>query len=85
MTAESGGGPGSRRRARSEKTMKIRYFADTDTLYIELRDLEIAETRDLDQDTIIDVDANGSLLALTFEHASTRTDLSELIVEGIAA
>ena len=65
--------------------MKIQYFRDTDTLYIEFRNQEIAETRDLDANTLMDVDAEGNLLAITFEHASTRTDLTQLTVEGIAA
>ena len=65
--------------------MKIQYFSDTDTLYIEFREHAIAETRDLDENTVIDVDAEGGLLALTFEHASKRADLSRLIVEGLAA
>lgn len=65
--------------------MRIQYFSDTDTLYIEFRARAIAETRDLDQNTVIDVDADGNLLGLTFEHASTRADLSEVIVEGMAA
>jgi len=64
--------------------MKIRYFAATDTLYIELRDHGIVDTRDLDENTTMDVDADGNVLALTLEHASTRTDLSQLILEGIA-
>ncbi|MEX2471585.1 MAG: DUF2283 domain-containing protein [Gemmatimonadota bacterium] len=65
--------------------MKIRYFEDTDTLYIEFNDHPIVETRDLDQNTTIDVDAEGNVLAMTFEHASTRTDVRRLTVEGIAA
>jgi uncharacterized protein YuzE len=65
--------------------MKIQYFQDTDTLYIEFRKHEIAESRDLDENTLIDIDAEGNVLALTFEHASTRTDLTQLTVEGIAA
>lgn len=65
--------------------MKIRYFEDTDTLYIEFRDEGIVETRDLDENTTIDVDATGNLLAITFEHASERTDVRHLTVEGIAA
>ena len=65
--------------------MKIQYFPDTDTLYIEFREHAIAETRDLDENTLIDVDVNGSLLSLTFEHASKRADLSRLVVEGLAA
>ena len=65
--------------------MKIRYFEDTDTLYIEFRDSGIAETKDLDENTTIDVDAQGNVLAITFEHASKRTDIRHLTLEGIAA
>ena len=65
--------------------MKVSYFNDTDTLYIEFRDSDIAESKDLDENTILDVDANGNVCAITFEHASERTDVRHLIVEGIAA
>lgn len=65
--------------------MKIRYFEDTDTLYIEFKDRPIAETRDLDENTTLDLDAQGNVLAMTFEHASARTDVHRLTVEGIAA
>jgi len=65
--------------------MKISYFDDTDTLYIEFRDSDIEESKDLDENTILDVDAKGNVCAITFEHASRRTDVSHLIVEGIAA
>jgi hypothetical protein len=37
--------------------MKVRYFEDTDTLLIELRDAPATETRDLDENTIMDLDA----------------------------
>jgi uncharacterized protein YuzE len=65
--------------------MKISYFDDTDTLYIEFRDSDITESRDLDENTVLDVDTKGNVCAITFEHASQRTDVSQLIVEGIAA
>lgn len=65
--------------------MKVSYFADTDTQYIEFRDSGVAESKDLDENTILDVDAKGNVCAITFEHASRRTDVSHLIVEGIAA
>jgi uncharacterized protein YuzE len=65
--------------------VKIQYFEDTDTLYIELRAQDVVETRDLDENTTLDLDAEGNLLAITFEHASTRTDVRRLTVEGIAA
>lgn len=65
--------------------MKIQYFEDTDTLYIEFRAEDIAETRDLDGNTTLDVDQEGNLVAITFEHASTRTDVRRLTLEGFAA
>ena len=37
--------------------MKIRYFEDTDTLLIELKFGSVAETRDLDEGTLLDLGA----------------------------
>jgi uncharacterized protein YuzE len=65
--------------------MKVQYFEGTDTLYIEFRDHDIAETKDLDENTVLELDANGNVCAITFEHASQRTDVHRLTVEGIAA
>lgn len=65
--------------------MKVKYFEDTDTLYIEFRDSDIAESRDLDENTVLDVDAHGNVCASTFEHASQRTDVEHLTIEGLAA
>ena len=65
--------------------MKVQYFEDTDTLYIEFQSQQIAQTRDLDENTLLDLDANGNVCAITFEHASQRAEISRLQVEGIAA
>jgi uncharacterized protein YuzE len=65
--------------------MKVSYFQDTDTLFIELRAGDVVETRDLDENTVLDMDAEGHICAMTFEHASQRTDVKHLVVEGIAA
>jgi len=64
--------------------MKLQYFDETDTLYLELRDQPIAASRDLDEQTVLDVDAEGQVCAITFEHASERMDVRHLVVEGIA-
>jgi uncharacterized protein YuzE len=65
--------------------MKIKYFTDTDTLLIEFRDGPVAETRDLDENTLLDVDAKGNLCAITVEHASERTGIPEFSYEQVAA
>ena len=46
--------------------MKVQYFEDTDTLYIEFRGSDISETRDLDENTVLDMDADGNVCAITF-------------------
>jgi len=63
--------------------MKVRYFEDTDTLYIELRDGSVAETRDLDENTLIDVDDKGQMVAITIEHAKDRAELANLVYERV--
>ncbi|TXS92906.1 DUF2283 domain-containing protein [Parahaliea maris] len=65
--------------------MKITYFQDTDTLYIQFRSVEISESRDLDEDTVIDLDANGQICAMTMEHAKVRTDIPHFSFEEVAA
>lgn len=64
--------------------MKISYFPDTDTLYIEFRS-DVSETWDLDENTILDLDSDGQVVAITLEHASLRTDVQKLTLSGIAA
>lgn len=65
--------------------MKIKYFEDTDTLYIEFRAQGVTTTTDLDENTTVDLDADGNVLAITFEHASDRTDIHRVTLEGLAA
>ena len=65
--------------------MKIRYFPDTDTLHIEFRAVPSAETRDFDEDTLVDVDADGRICAITLEHASERAGIPHFSYEQVAA
>jgi uncharacterized protein YuzE len=52
--------------------MKSRYFQDTDTLYLELKAAEIAESKDLDENTVLDLDQSGNICGMTVEHARQR-------------
>jgi uncharacterized protein YuzE len=65
------------------QAMKIKYFAETDTLYIEFREGSVAETRDLDENTLLDMDSQGNICAITIEHASARTGIPEFSYEQI--
>ena len=65
--------------------MKIKYFQDTDTLYIQFKSSAAVETRDLDENTLLDLDADGNIAGMTIEHASTRTDSPAFSYEQVAA
>lgn len=61
--------------------MNIKYFKDTDTALLEFSDREIAETRDINENICIDIDASGNLVNMTIEHAKNNTTLPEVIVQ----
>ena len=65
--------------------MNIRYFTGTDTLHIEFRDAPVAETRDFDENTLIDIDDEGGICAITVEHASKRAGIPRISYEQVAA
>ncbi len=65
--------------------MKIRYFTDTDTLHIEFRNVPVVETRDLDENTLLEIDAEGKISAITVEHASERAGIPEFSYEQVVA
>jgi uncharacterized protein YuzE len=64
--------------------MKIKYFQDTDTLHIEFRAAEVSETRDLDENTQLDIDKGGNICAMTIEHARDRADIPHFSFEQVA-
>ena len=65
--------------------MKIQYFQDTDTLHIEFKPVAVVETRDLDENTLLDLDRDGNIAGITIDHASPRADLPRISYEQVAA
>lgn len=65
--------------------MRIRYFQDIDTLHIEFKSDAVAETRDLDENTLLEMDRNGGILSITVEHASQRADIPRFSFEQVPA
>jgi uncharacterized protein YuzE len=57
--------------------MKVKYFPDTDTLLVHFSDRRIAETRDLNENVLIELDENGLVVSMTIEHAKQQTDVAE--------
>ena len=59
--------------------MNIRYIRDTDTLQVERFPAQVGETRSLDENTRLDLDAEGQLCAISIKRASSRIDLQSLM------
>jgi uncharacterized protein YuzE len=58
--------------------MKLRYFADTDSLYIDLADRPSADSREVTPGVVLDFDAAGALVGIDIDRASRQLDLSRL-------
>jgi len=65
--------------------MKLQYFSDTDTLLIRFNDQTVDETRDLDENATLDLDAEGRVVAMTVEHASERADVNSISYQQVPA
>ena len=67
--------------------MKVQYFpdTDTDTVLVTLNNQPVALTKDLDENTLLDLDSAGNLVSITIEHAKERVDISNFSFEQIAA
>ncbi|MET3047389.1 DUF2283 domain-containing protein [Flavobacterium covae] len=56
--------------------MKVTYFSDTDTLLVTFSDHPIVETKDLNENTLVEMDENGFIVSMTIEHAKEQTEVS---------
>jgi len=65
--------------------MKLHYYPETDSPYIELRDRPGADVREVGEGTVVDVDANGNPVGIDIDGASQRLDLSTLELIALSA
>ncbi len=63
--------------------MKIDYFPDTDTLYIELRQGPGADAQEVADDIVFDFNEAGEVIGIEIEHASQRMDLRDFHLSAI--
>ena len=63
--------------------MKLHYYPETDSLYVELKAGPGAETREVSNGLNVDLDANGDVIGFDIDHASKRIDLSTLETEAL--
>jgi len=63
--------------------MKIKYFTDTDTALLEFSDHQAAQTKEINENIYLDLDANGNLVNMTIEHAGAQANIAEVAFQQI--
>jgi uncharacterized protein YuzE len=63
--------------------MKLHYYPETDSLYIDLASAPSADSREISDDLVVDYDQHGRIVGLDIQHASERLDLSKIETEHL--
>jgi uncharacterized protein YuzE len=63
--------------------MKLNYFPDTDSLYIDLAQRPSVDSREVSEGVVLDYDVDGNLVGIDIDHASRKLDLRELVTSHI--
>ena len=63
--------------------MKIKYFTDTDTALVEFSTHPVGQTREINENIYVDLDADGNLVNMTIEHASDQANIAEVAYQQI--
>ena len=65
--------------------MKLNYYSDTDSLYIDLSEQPSVESREISEGIVLDYDAAGNLVGIDIDNASHKVDLKKLTLNKLPA
>ena len=65
--------------------MKLAYYADTDSLYIELASQLSTQSMEVSEGVVIDYDERGNLVGIDIDNASTKVEMSQLVLDKLPA
>jgi uncharacterized protein YuzE len=63
--------------------MRINYYAETDSLYIDLSSKPSVDSREVSEGVVLDYDAEGNLVGIDIDQASTKLEINELILSRL--
>lgn len=64
--------------------MKIKYFEDTDTAFLEFSERPVFETKEINENIYLDLDEQGNLIGMTIEHAMSQANINEVSFQQIS-
>ena len=62
--------------------MKLNYYPDTDSLYIDLSEQASVESHEISEGVVLDYDAHGKLVGID-DNASAKVELQKIIVSKL--
>ena len=65
--------------------MKLNYYSDTDSLYIDLSEQPSVESREISEGSVLDYDIAGNLVGIDIDNASQKVDLKKLTLNRLPA
>jgi uncharacterized protein YuzE len=63
--------------------MKVNYYPETDSLYIDLSSKLSVESREVSAGVVLDYDADGNLVGIDIDQASQKLEIKEMIVSKL--
>lgn len=60
--------------------MKLNYYPETDSLYIDLAERSSVESKEVSEGVVLDYDANGNLVGIDIDNASKKLELKTLVL-----
>ena len=65
--------------------MKLNYYPETDSLYIDLSSKISAESKEISPGIVLDYDSEGALVGIDIDNASQKLDLKDLTISHVPA
>jgi uncharacterized protein YuzE len=65
--------------------MKLNYYSETDSLYIDLSEQPSVESREISDGIVLDYDAAGNLVGIDIDNASRKVELKKLTLNKLPA
>ena len=63
--------------------MRINYYPETDSLYIDLSPKTSTESREVSPGVVLDYDSDGNLVGIDVDNASRKLDLKEFVLNKL--
>ncbi len=65
--------------------MRLNYYPETDSLYIDLSEKPSVESREVSEGVVLDYDEDGNLVGIDIDNASKKVKLDELSLKRLPA